>query len=707
MGLLAPLYALATLAVVGPIVFHLIRRQPQGQAEFSSLMFLQPSPPRLTRRSRVEHWLLLMLRVLALVLIALAFARPYLREQDFAAISAAGERVVVLVDTSASMRRPGVWEQAQREVDQLLASCGAHDYVGLYAIDSRLRPIVPWDTVPTWTPSAMQQAVRAEFDQITPSWHGTHLADGLMAVADLLAIPSDKEGPATTDARIVLISDLHQDSGLEQLQGYPWPATVRLDVRQVQPRQPGNARLTILPPDVNVPRERVRVRVENNMDSVQQNLRLTWGHDGHPLPGDGTVVQVPPGQVRVVPMPPRPPSGDCIVLTGDAWSGDNVEFFLVPQLQEAEVLVAAPPVASQEDDFGYFIEKMPLDTPWFQRRVQRVSLHELTSAIGTKTKAILVEPHGQTMFPGAVLAQFVRQGGVVVVVLAHTLETPEPVSRGLSELLGWPPVAIEEAAVDGYALIGAINYRHPLFQPFADPRFNDFSKIRLWRYRRLHVPEAEVASVVARLDSGDPWIVHQRVGAGHVWILTAGPQPTGSTFALSSKFVPIVLRMLAPDDNRAPHHTTIEVGQPLRRTALWSESPDGEAARAAELQVRADDGQPVGEADVHLEEEVIVFHRPGRYTIQQGAHTSTCAVVVPLSESRLTPLDPDVFEQYGVPLGRVRSARERLETARQLQIGELEQRQRLWRWLLVAGMIVLGGETAIGGCLAQRRRATE
>ena len=31
MGLLAPLYALAALAVIGPIIFHLIKRQPTGQ----------------------------------------------------------------------------------------------------------------------------------------------------------------------------------------------------------------------------------------------------------------------------------------------------------------------------------------------------------------------------------------------------------------------------------------------------------------------------------------------------------------------------------------------------------------------------------------------------------------------------------------------------------------------------------------------------
>ena len=52
MSALSPLYLLGLLAVAAPIIFHLIRRAPKGEVPFSSLLFLTPSPPRLTRRSR-------------------------------------------------------------------------------------------------------------------------------------------------------------------------------------------------------------------------------------------------------------------------------------------------------------------------------------------------------------------------------------------------------------------------------------------------------------------------------------------------------------------------------------------------------------------------------------------------------------------------------------------------------------------------------
>ncbi len=80
MSFLMPFYIAGLAALSLPILFHLIRRVPKGQLPFSSLMFLRPSPPRLTRRSRLDHLLLLFLRALALCLLALAFARPFLRE---------------------------------------------------------------------------------------------------------------------------------------------------------------------------------------------------------------------------------------------------------------------------------------------------------------------------------------------------------------------------------------------------------------------------------------------------------------------------------------------------------------------------------------------------------------------------------------------------------------------------------------------------
>lgn len=77
MNFLTPLFLIGGLAIAGPIIFHLIKRTTRERTLFSSLMFLLPTPPRLSKRSRLEHLLLLLLRCLALGLLALGFSRPF------------------------------------------------------------------------------------------------------------------------------------------------------------------------------------------------------------------------------------------------------------------------------------------------------------------------------------------------------------------------------------------------------------------------------------------------------------------------------------------------------------------------------------------------------------------------------------------------------------------------------------------------------
>ena len=141
MSILAPLYLAGLAALSLPLIFHLIRRTPRGRQEFSSLMFLSPSPPRLTRRSRLDQILLLLLRLAALALLAFAFARPFLREAATLALDdLPARRVAILVDTSASMRRGDLWQQAHaRRSRSELADLGPHDEVALFAFGDRLQ----------------------------------------------------------------------------------------------------------------------------------------------------------------------------------------------------------------------------------------------------------------------------------------------------------------------------------------------------------------------------------------------------------------------------------------------------------------------------------------------------------------------------------------------------------------------------------------
>src|SRR4029077_12382614 len=91
----------AGLAVALTIVIHLLCRQRTRTVPIGSVRFLHQVVREHRRRRRVRQWLLLALRMLAVLLLALRFARPY-RDQSFR--RGLQQEVVLLIDRSASMQ---------------------------------------------------------------------------------------------------------------------------------------------------------------------------------------------------------------------------------------------------------------------------------------------------------------------------------------------------------------------------------------------------------------------------------------------------------------------------------------------------------------------------------------------------------------------------------------------------------------------------
>src|SRR5512146_216746 len=95
----ALLGGLALLSV--PILIHLLLRLKKRRQRFSTLQFFRRLDAQATRRRKLRNWLLLATRVLLLLLIVLAFARPYLTANPAAARAAPRQQVIFILDRSA------------------------------------------------------------------------------------------------------------------------------------------------------------------------------------------------------------------------------------------------------------------------------------------------------------------------------------------------------------------------------------------------------------------------------------------------------------------------------------------------------------------------------------------------------------------------------------------------------------------------------
>lgn len=590
MSFLFPLFLAAGAAVGLPILFHLIRRDTRERRPFSSLMFLETSPPRMQRRRRPEHLLLLALRCLAICLIALAFARPYWLQAAAAEEPREGRRTVVLLDTSASMRRAGLWEDAMARAKAALEKKEPGDKATLFTFDRTVDRNPP--------PLA----------GVKPGWGATDLGAALIAAAETL-----DEGEAGATARqIVLISDLQQGARREALHGFVWPPDVWVSVDQVGPAAGSNASAAFVG-------DGSRVRISNAAGSVAAQFAVSWEGAAPVAAG------VPPGESRVVAVP-EPPAEGRLTLTGDDHDFDNVLYYVRQPPRSLDVLYLGRDAESDPDGSLYYLRRAFQETAAIAPRLTAVAPDaEPVAPTGT---VIVVDPPSEA-WTAALRAHLDRGGRVLYVV-----RTPEGAAAA-GRLLGAPSFDVAEAAEP--AILGALDFDHPWLAPFADPRFNDFTRVHFWKHRRLRSEVPVDARVLARFDDGAAaWI--ERKGL-LIWM--AGWHAADGQMALSSKFVPLLYSLLDPGE--PPAVTGVEAGP---------EAPGIRNGRAVNLAPSEGDTAPM-----------------------------------PLSE----------LEAAGVKIGVAEPSAAQASMRRLREAEELEGGQKLWRWLLVSAITILLIETWLAG----------
>ncbi len=690
MSFLAPLFLLGALAVAFPIVFHLIRRTTRERRPFSSLMFLMPTPPKVTRRSRLENLWLLLLRCLVLGLLAFGFARPFLKKPLQAEPSGmASKQVIVLIDSSASMRRANLWPEARDRAAEVLSELSPADQAGVWAFDSQVRPIFrpeEWSAAP---PGGRLATVRTRLAAMEPDWGATDLGNALIEAAEALEEAATAAEASPTAARqIVVISDFQTGSERTGLQGYEWPSGIEVRLEPVKARRPTNAGLQLVADSEGD--GGVRGRVSNSADARSEQFRVGWTQPNVPgFVGDAVEIYVPPGQSRVL-KAPSPGSGEDagqLRLAGDEEDFDNMAYYVSPGTNVVTILyLGNEPEDDPEQPLFYLkrafqqtrrqdvkVEAIRAETALMPERAARAPL----IVVGSSLPETRIEWVREALGAGKTVLVMMRERAMAATV------------AGLG---GGGLVEAEERSAGDYAMLGHIDFSHPLFAPFADPRYSDFTKIHFWKYRRMAAERLPGARVLARFDSHDPALLEIPRGNGVLLVLTSGWHPADSQFALSSKFVPLLYSILSRSggmDNRKFQYT---VGDEI---LLAATNRAGES-----LRVRKPDGTEATTSGSRFTQA----DQPGIYTVMSMSPPLWFAVNLHPEESNTAPMPLEELERLGVPLKREAPGTAAAAAAKRvrLQAAELENRQKLWRWMLLAALLALLAETWLAGRIARR-----
>ena len=640
MGLLNPLLLLLAGAAAVPLLLHLLQRHQGPRVIFPALRYLRRAEKESARRIRLRQILLMLLRIAAVLLLALAAARPF---TGFGGAGHSPTAVVIVLDNSMST---AAVEGERRVLDELKAR--ALETLEAAGTDDRfwlLRAGVPDE--PALIGDAAATALRVR--ETEPSAAAADVNAALARAASILA--AGAEGRAT---EIHLLTDLQEGS-------FAGPMPADSGAPPVVVWHPGTAApLNRAVVDVEVgggmapiAGQRTTVAVATTGSTEEDAETTDGGRADVRLVIDGRLMAAAttrPGAVALLSLPARPAG----VLTGsveidaDALHADDRRFFAAR---------VQPPPAVMLSGVEPFIADA-LDVLAEAGRIRRVSADpdvtilpgaEGASARGARTALILLPPVSPTELAG--VNRRLADAGV-----AWRYETPTS---------GEARFAVEQP--------------DPLLRALSDARVR-----QLYPLARTGGTNAD--SVLIRLEDGSPWAVRGTRANGGTYVLLGSPLTAeASTLPTSALMLPLLDRITgAWSLSEAPRMDAVP-GQEIALASgtLLVERPDGTRDDVTGATAYRFGGEP------------------GVYRLLRGDSTlAAFAVNPPAAESDLSRLQEGDMGTL-LPGWTVHAATS--DGAWRRAVFRERLGRELWRPLLIALLLVLAAETLLAASGRVRR----
>jgi Aerotolerance regulator N-terminal/von Willebrand factor type A domain len=568
LSFLSPLFLAGAVAAAVPIVLHLLKREPEARVKFAAVKLLKRAPVEHTQKRHLRQLILLALRITALVLLALAFARPFFATG--AALGTSGLTIVAL-DTSLSVAAPGRFERAKQLAKDAVGRVPANDLVGVVSFADDAEIVA--------RPSADRVLAASAIDEAPGGYGATRYRAALSAAAQQL---NGRKGT------IVVVTDL-QENGWDAGDRALVPEGTTIEVADVGAMPPNLAVTAIRPlPD------RI-VATVHNAGPRARDARVHLAIDDRP-PATVTV-PLGPNQTGEAAFPgaPRGMSATVAVDDGQGIEADNVRYAILGGANRPSVLVVSGTGDLNRDAFyvQHALAAGAAGARAFQ--VQGVGGAQLSSwsdeQLASQAAVFVLSTRGLERRGRELLSSYARGGGGMLV--ASGTETDGSIVTDVLGAASSLTIAPANSTRQEPRTLAPTDVRHPVFQPFAA----NAATLGFVTFQTAVRIGGTACQTLARFTTGEPALFECPSGDGRALVLASDLNNRWNDFPLHATFVPFlheVVRYLASSRahaseyfvgdapagvRRAPGLATVDAGGVPRRIAVNVDPREADPAR--------------------------------------------------------------------------------------------------------------------------------
>jgi hypothetical protein len=511
LSFLSPLFLAGAAAAAVPIVLHLLKREPEMRVKFAAVKLIKEAPVERTDKRRLRELLLLALRVAALVLLAVAFARPFLATG--AAVGTTGVTVVAL-DTSYSLSAPGRFERAKQLAKDAVAKAPAGDLVGVITFADEAEIAA--------RPGADRTLATDAIEQASTGFGATRYRAALSAASQYLA---GRHGT------VVVVTDL-QEIGWDAGDRAAVPEGTTIQIADVG-AMPANLAVTAVRPLA----DRIVATIHNAAPRAR-DARVYLRIDGRPS-GDATVsLGANQSAEATFAGAPRGTSAAVSVDDPDGIPADNTRYAVIGGTTKPSVLIVTGSGDANRDAF-YVQHALAAGTP-------RESAFQVTVAGGADLAAwsedrltpyaavFLLSTRGLERHGRETLAAYAQHGGGIFIAAG-----PDVDGDVVGDVLGAGStlkIAAVEAAKPAKRALAPADGRHPVFLAFA----GNPASLGLVTFQNAAKIGGTDCQTLARFTTGDTAFIECPAGDGRGLILASDLNNRWNDFPLHATFVPFV-----------------------------------------------------------------------------------------------------------------------------------------------------------------------